>query len=464
MDKYKTKTRLAYKIYSIVLISVALCAVLIGILNYNENKNIITKNLGSGLKKIAQTAVLGIDADNLNYINSIDDPAYINIRKYLLDVKNFNEIEAPLYILKRADRNTASLLITTEPGSLIGTKFKLNPTLRYTLDTCASGFSPIYNDKNGTWISAYAPIKNQENIITGILEINYHVGYYVKQLKFTLIKAIVLCLIGFLIGAFLGIPFLKPILQSISTLTTAAIEMEKGNYDYNIRLKSTDEIGYLAYAFEKMRLAIKDYIEKLKDAWLNEKKAHIDSVKALSEAIAVRESYTKGHIERVSKYAELIGKKLNLGEEEIDTLKYGCILHDVGKIGISLDLINKPSKLTLDEYEKIKMHPHLGAQIIAGVKFLEKARDIILYHQERYDGRGYPKGLKGEDIPISARIVSVVDAYDAMSSDRPYRQKLDKDEIISRIKTESGKQFDPNIVNIFLEILEALPDNNAEPQ
>ena len=456
MPKNKIRTPLAYKVYFIVLISVAFCAVSIGIFNYYENKKMLSENLGNGLKKIAQTAALSIDADKLSKIKSAKDLFYIDIRRYLLDVKNYNDIEAPLYILKRAGQNVASLVVTTEPGSPFGSNYKLNPTLRHVLNTGKSAYSPIYTDKNGAWISAYAPIVNQIGFTLGVLELNHQIGYYMEQLRYRMLKVVALCLFGFLTGAFLGIPLLKPILNSINILSIAASEMEKGNYDYKIKLESTDEIGHLAYTFNKMRLAIKDYIEKLKVAWLNEKKAHLESVKTLSEAIAVREPYTKGHIERVSKIAELIAKELKLPKDEIEIIKYGCILHDVGKIGINVDLINKPSKLTPQEYEKIKKHPYLGAQIIKGVEFLEKARDIVLHHQERYDGKGYPHKLKGEKIPIFARIVCLADAYDAMSSDRPYRERLKTKDIVTKIKKESGKQFDPKVVDAFLKIKDKL--------
>ncbi|NQT22630.1 MAG: HD domain-containing protein [Candidatus Omnitrophica bacterium] len=456
MPKYRIKTPLAYKVYIIVLISVAFCALFIGTFNYYENKKMLSENIGSGLKKIAQTAALGINVDKLESIQSAQDSSYAITRSHLLEVKNYNEIDAPLYILKKADKKTASLLVTTEPGAMIGSKYRINPTLHRVFNVGRSAFSPIYVDKSGTWISAYAPIKDKEGKMIGVLELNHHVGYYVKRLRTRLIHISVLCFVGFLVGALLSVPLLKPIVNSINILRIAASEMEKGNYDFKISLNTSDEIGFLADAFEKMRVAIKDYTEKLKVAWMMEKKAHLESVKALSEAIAVREPYTKGHIERVSKYAELISKELGLAKEEIDTIKYGCILHDVGKIGVNVDIINKTSKLTPSEYEKIKKHPYMGVQIIRGVKFLEKAKDIILYHQERYDGLGYPRGLKGEEIPISARIVALADTYDAMSSDRPYRQRLKEPEIILKIKKESGKQFDPNVVDAFLKVKKEL--------
>jgi len=458
MPKYRIKTPLAYKVYFIVLISVAFCALFIGTFNYYANKKMISENIGSGLKKIAQTAALGIEVEGLSDIKSAKDSAYVNTRHYLMEVKNYNEIDAPLYILKQSGKNSVLLLVTTEPGAMIGSTYRINPTLKRVLTIGKSAFSPIYVDRNGTWISAYAPMKDKEGNIAGVLELNHHVGYYLKQLRQRLVQIAVLCLVGFFIGALLSVPLLKPIIGSINILSSVAQEMEKGNYDHKIILETSDEIGLLANAFEKMRVAIKDYTEKLKEAWMSEKKAHLESVKALSEAIAVREPYTKGHIERVSEFAELIANEMGLPDDEIDTIKYGCILHDVGKIGVNIDIINKTSRLTPAEYEQIKKHPYMGIQIIKGVKFLEKANDIILYHQERYDGMGYPRGLKGEEIPLSARIVALADTYDAMSSDRPYRKKLTKKEIVSDLKKQSGKQFDPKVIDAFLRIKDKLPD------
>lgn len=456
LAKVINKPSLARRVYLIVLVSVACCALFIGAFSYRQDKNVLSKNTGSGLEKIAQTAAISINGTTLAGIKSPQDFAYLKINRYLSSVREHNNIASPIYILRKTGRNTASLLVTTEEGSPFGAEFKLNPTMKRVLSSGRSGFSPIYSDKSGTWISAYAPIKNDNGFIAGILEIDYHVGYYLRQLRYRLLKIMMFCGLGFLIGAFLGIPLLRPILESINALNTAASEMEKGNYDYKVESKSSDEIGHLAHAFEKMRIAIKDYIEQLKVAWLKEKSAHLESVKALSEAIAVRETYTKGHIERVSKYAELICRELGLSEQEIEVIKQGCIIHDIGKIGIDMNLINKPSKLTTEERERIKKHPVLGAKIVEGVEYLEKARDIILYHHERYDGKGYPKGLKGEEIPISVRIVTLVDAYDAMASSRPYRKKFKSDEIEARIKADSGKQFDPKVVKAFLRVKDKL--------
>lgn len=456
MKGNKVKLALAYKVYFVILISVAFCAVFIGTLNYYEDKESLSRNLGSNLERVARTAALSVSADSLNRIKHSEDYFYYNARNYLLDVKTHNDIKAPIYILKKSGKNKVSLLVTTEPGSMIGADYKSNPTLRRAFDTGRSSFSPIYTDKNGTWISAYAPIKDDKGAIAGVLELNNHIDQYMTEVRFRLLKIVLLGILGLLIGTILGIPLLRPVLNSINVLNIAAVEIEKGNYEYQVKLKSSDEIGRLADAFEKMRMALKDYVGQLEEALLNEKKAYLDSVKALSKAIAIREPHMKGHVERAARNAELIAKELGIPKDDIDSIKYGCMLHDLGKIGIDINILQKTSELTSAEYEDIKRHPDLGAQIIKGVEFLNKAREAILYHQERYDGKGYPKGLKGDQIPLSARITAIVDAYDAMVSDRPYRSGAEKDKIISKIKEESGKQFDPKVVEAFLKVADRL--------
>jgi len=452
MKEGRIRTPLAVKVYAIVLISVFLCTVFMGLYNYYETRRALRENIGMGLKKTAQTAALGIDADKLYGIKSSTDPYYREVSRFLRDVKVYNDIKSPIYVLKKKGKNKSSLLVTTEPSFLLGAEYRLNPTMRKVFNTARSDVSPIYKDKNGTWISAYAPIKDVDGNTVGILELNHHIGYYIKQLRFRLLGIIALCLIACLLGVFVVIPLLEPILSNINSLSAAATEMQKGNYNYRIKPRSYDEVGQLAIALEKMRLSLKRYIRQLKEAWIKEREAHLESIKTLSGAIAVRESYTKGHIERVARCAELIAKEMGLTEGEIDIIRYGCVLHDVGKIGVNVDIINKPSKLTDEEYDKIKEHPSMGVKIIEGVGFLEKARDIILHHQERYDGKGYPDGLKGENIPVTARIVCLADAYDAMASDRPYRDRLENNKIIAIIKKESGRQFDPKVVDAFLKV------------
>lgn len=178
---------------------------------------------------------------------------------------------------------------------------------------------------------------------------------------------------------------------------------------------------------------------------------YIDTLKALITTIEARDSYTKRHSERVTKYAMEIAEVIGLGEEESDAIKFACYLHDIGKIGVSDTVLLKAGNLSKDEFFDIKQHPVIGDSIVQSLTFLLLERTIIRHHHERWDGTGYPDGLKGLEIPLLARVVAVADAYDAMTSTRPYRTKRNHEHAVKELKAWMGSQFDPEMVKAFLK-------------
>ncbi len=184
------------------------------------------------------------------------------------------------------------------------------------------------------------------------------------------------------------------------------------------------------------------------------RKVYLDTIRALAAAIDAKDPYTKGHSERVAEISLALAQELNLSDRDIENIEYTALLHDIGKIGVSDNILGKDSSLTNKEFDKIKEHTVMGAKIIEPVDFLKNSYEAIYHHHEKYNGEGYPDGLKSEDIPLSARIIAVADAYDAMGSDRPYRKKLDKDKKLNELKDQSGKQFDPKVVEALILILD----------
>ncbi|MEA5000674.1 MAG: GAF domain-containing protein [Endomicrobiaceae bacterium] len=180
---------------------------------------------------------------------------------------------------------------------------------------------------------------------------------------------------------------------------------------------------------------------------------YFEMVQTLARAIDAKDSYTYDHADRAGKYAKAIAKKMNLPYTIVRHVEYAALMHDIGKIGIADNILSKPGKLSDEEQEVIRKHPSIGHRIIAPVQFLMPVAPMVLYHQEWFDGSGYPEGLSGEEIPLGARIVAVIDAYDAITSNRPYRKALTQEAAINELKKGSGKQFDPKIVDIFINIL-----------
>ena len=210
-------------------------------------------------------------------------------------------------------------------------------------------------------------------------------------------------------------------------------------------------------AVSQMNLIRKINIE-LKDTYDKLEKAYLESVETLRFTVEAKDTYTRGHSDRVSEYSVLLGNKLGLSDEDINTLKIGGLFHDIGKIGVPDSILLKPSKLTDDEYSEIKNHPSIGAHILSNATIFQSVIPIVKHHHERYDGNGYPGKLKGEDIPFLARIAAVADSFDAMTSKRTYRDSLSLDIVKSEIERCKGTQFDPNCADAFLDIL----NNNCE--
>jgi putative nucleotidyltransferase with HDIG domain len=173
---------------------------------------------------------------------------------------------------------------------------------------------------------------------------------------------------------------------------------------------------------------------------------------SLSRAIEARDPYTRGHSDRVTEIAEAIARQLGWDEERLALLQVGGSLHDVGKLGVSDEVLAKPGRLDEGELEQIREHPRLGARILLRIAAFRAAIPYVLYHHERWDGNGYPSGRAGEEIPLEARVLAVADAFDAMTSDRPYRRALDYDAAVAEVARCGGTQFDPQIVSVFLEL------------
>jgi putative nucleotidyltransferase with HDIG domain len=186
--------------------------------------------------------------------------------------------------------------------------------------------------------------------------------------------------------------------------------------------------------------------------YLDMREAHINTVAALTSAIDASDPFTHGHSFRVSRYALRIARSMGMSSRDLEMLEYAGLLHDIGKIAIQNDILLKVGPLTEDEWRSLKSHPNIGADIVDQLKFLKEASDVIRSHHERPDGNGYPRGLKGNDVPLTARILNVVDAFDAMTSDRPYRKALPIARVIEELETYKGKQFDEQTVDILLDL------------
>lgn len=193
--------------------------------------------------------------------------------------------------------------------------------------------------------------------------------------------------------------------------------------------------------------------ERLADAFRDLQRATLSTVHSLFAAIQAFDQYTHDHCERVSRYAYLLGRRLHLDAEQLDELRIGALLHDLGKIGIGDDTLRKRGRLTTDEIDRVRTHPVMGANILADMDAFQNVVPMILHHHECFDGTGYPAGLSGDAIPLGGRIIAVVDAFDSMTTDRPYRRALTTPAALERLRAGAGTQLDPELVELWSEIV-----------
>ncbi len=241
--------------------------------------------------------------------------------------------------------------------------------------------------------------------------------------------------------------------------------MRLGAYDFIIKPADLDLIVLsVRKALEKKRLEeeleayhknlerlVEERTAKLQQAYRVLKKAHLDSVKVLAEAIDAKDPYTRGHSDRVRRMSLKIAARLGFNDERLESLEYGALLHDIGKIGIRDEILQKPGALNSEEYQSIQEHPLIGVKIVEGIEFFKDKIPMIRHHHERFDGKGYPDGLAGEAIPLEARIIAVPDAFDAMTSVRPHSKSKPLREVLTELERGKDAQFDPKILTIFLQ-------------
>lgn len=494
MEEIVYKRSIRTKILGIVLLSVFIITAILGYLSANFSSRRLTSMLSDSIRGIAGTTasfikpedmlliLLNCDGIKNRYMSSSSATfshiyekmeearpgaagdrlseaigAYVRYKDLLANIKRQNNIDSPINIYATEDGGLR-MILTTEDVLLTGAVYNLRPeAMRAILDNTPQS-TGIYRDKDGTWISAYAPVPSVYSEKEKMLvEINYKIDSYISRLRGELFVILFVCLIGFLVTAFIGYRLVMALVGAIRRLDKAAEELEEENYDIPIDIKSDDEVGHLADTFEKLRISIRGKIEELKLAIVREKRAHLESIVALTNAIEMRDPYTKEHLNRVVKYALLIARGMHLNKNDMIKLKYACFLHDIGKIYIEAELFKK-IKLSTEDFEEIKKHSERGAKIIEGISFLEGVKEAVLHHQERYDGKGYPAGLKGQAIPFLARIISVADAFDAMTTDRPYKPKMTFAQAMEEIKANSGTQFDPKVCEVFLQYKDSIED------
>jgi putative nucleotidyltransferase with HDIG domain len=242
--------------------------------------------------------------------------------------------------------------------------------------------------------------------------------------------------------------------QPIAGLAAGARRLAAGDFSRDIEVTSRNEIGELADTFNLMKAEIKSYVQRLQKAAEENKQMFMGAISSLAAAIDAKDPYTRGHSERVSNFAEKIAIELKLPEHDVEVVRISALMHDVGKIGIEDKILGKEGPLTDEEYEIMKTHPTKGAVIMEQVPQLKDMIPGMKYHHENVNGTGYPEGLRGDEIPLTAKIVSVADCFDAMTTNRPYQKAMDITYVLERMRSFVGKKFERPVVEALIKAYE----------
>jgi putative nucleotidyltransferase with HDIG domain len=243
--------------------------------------------------------------------------------------------------------------------------------------------------------------------------------------------------------------------RPIKVLAAGTHAFARGDLEHRVAVRNRNELGELAETFNAMARQLKDHILRLKNAARVNNELFMGTIKALAGAIDEKDPYTRGHSDRVNRYAVLLARQMGLDTKQIREIYISSLFHDIGKIGIEDKILQKPAALTDEEFAVMKHHPEKGAQMLSPIKAMQDIIPGIRFHHERWDGSGYPLALKGEAIPLSARIVAVADAFDAMTTNRPYQRAMTFERAIARLRELAGRAYDRKVVEGLAEAIRA---------
>ncbi len=261
-------------------------------------------------------------------------------------------------------------------------------------------------------------------------------------------------LLGLLLSIGLGLLFARAVVRPVRAVVRGALDISRGQFGTEIPLTARNELGDLAHTFNYMSKQLQAYDQETRGLYRSLEEGYVETIVALANSIDSKDSYTRGHSQRVADISRAIGEELGLPDRTLKHLYYGGILHDIGKIGIPERILLKQSVLTTDEMRQMREHPAIGASIVGAVAFLAPAAPAVRSHHERWDGKGYPDGLSGESIPLVARIVNVADTWDACTSTRPYQEALAFEAACAVLRKLAGSQCDPEVVEALMRALD----------
>lgn len=311
---------------------------------------------------------------------------------------------------------------------------------------------------NLSYTEIFLPWEVRGDADLGIIGAALPKNFYVTQQPVTRFQVTFVFAIAFFLVILIGINLANIITRPLRKLVDASSHVADGNLNVQVELETNDEIATLADTFNQMVTSLNQSREDVYEAYDS-------ALDGWTKALELRDKETEGHTQRVTNMTVAVAQEFGFSSNELLNIRWGSMLHDIGKMGIPDRILHKPTSLNDEEWVIMKKHPLLAFNMLKEIRFLEQATDIPRYHHEHWNGKGYPYGLKGEDIPLPARIFAIVDCWDALTNDRPYRKASSKEDAIRIIQSSAGKLYDPTVVAVFRVFVEnsidSIPDEKA---
>ena len=314
-------------------------------------------------------------------------------------------------------------------------------------------FVLIRDGKKTEMLGSYATAELDKNSRLGVIAIQ-DASAALASVTDMRWQIILISLVAGLLTLVTGFFFAKKLTQPVQELATGADRIASGDFSQRIDVRSRTELGQLGESFNLMTDQLATYIEDLQRSADENRELFLGTVKSLAAAIDGKDPYTRGHSERVSRISLAIAQRLGISDSECEKIRISALLHDVGKIAIDDKILKKPAALTDDEFVIMKQHPQKGYKIMSQIGAMKEFLPGMYMHHEMVDGKGYPQGLKGDEIPLMAKIVAVADTFDAMTTDRPYQKAMQFAHAIERIQSFVGTRYDPEVVAAFTQACE----------
>jgi len=443
--------RLGWRLAASFLLLTALAIFLSGLLQYQEQERWVRESLGSLLLNIARTGALLVDGDLHERVvkeGRNDTDAYESIRAKIEQIREKNKLGDPVYTLSDVEGKMARFAVISHGEQPVGKQYQLAPEIQPIIHRVLAEGTPaytnIYTNQHGTWITAFAPIQNTAGKTVAALDVDFRANVYLEELAAVRRQFYLHSLAGAVLALAAGVFLARQITRPVGQLSRMAQRVVEGDLTTPERIKSRDEIGLLGNVLHLM-------VERVHVS-------HRNVVDVLVRVLQAQGKQTSS-LSQLASAALALGDRLDLSPTQREALELGALLHDIGEIRIPEAVLQRAGPLTTEEWELVKRHPAWGVEILETVPVLTPALDVVGGHHERYDGGGYPQGLRAEEIPLTARIFASVDALDAMIHNRPYRHARPMSEALEELRQESGKQFDPRVVDAALTIP---PDRWAE--